>query len=117
MIFTVPTRPTVHSGSSSGSAETAAREARSRVESLEAELERVLILAEAMWTLMQRRLGCQDEELMRTIAEIDMRDGKLDGKVSATPPQPCPSCGRTLTKKRPLCLFCGTAVLQDPFAR
>jgi hypothetical protein len=48
---------------------------------------------------------------------IDMEDGRLDGRVAATPPVPCPKCQRTLAKNRPRCLFCGEPIAADPFQR
>lgn len=84
---------------------------------LRQEIERLLILNEAMWTLLQKKLGLEDADLIREMVQIDMRDGKLDGKVAATGPEACPACGRTLFKHRPRCLYCGELVPPKPFQR
>jgi len=95
----------------------AAREARTEVDLLRMDVERLLIICEALWTILKEQHGCTDEDLARRMAEIDMRDGALDGKVAKGPPAMCPHCKRTLHKRRPWCLYCGGQVLQDPFAR
>jgi hypothetical protein len=47
-----------------------------------------------------------------------MRDGRLDGRVGIkSVPLACPGCGRTLSRQRPACIYCGTPVALDPFAR
>ena len=61
--------------------------------------------------------GRSDEDLIRRIADIDLEDGKLDGRKAATPPRPCPHCQRVLSKNRPRCLFCGKPVEMLPFER
>ena len=48
---------------------------------------------------------------------IDLKDGKLDGRVAPTPPVPCPKCQRVLAKNRARCLFCGEPIAADPFQR
>ena len=75
------------------------------------------MITEAMWTILKEQLGYEDEELMRRIEEIDMRDGVVDGKVKNTPNPPCPECGRTLIGKRPKCLYCGVEVKREIFER
>jgi hypothetical protein len=95
----------------------AARGARTEVELLRMDVERLLIISEALWTILKEQHGGTDEDLARRMAEIDLADGALDGKVAKEPPATCPHCKRTLHKRRPWCLYCGGQVLQDPFAR
>jgi len=84
---------------------------------LRQEIERLLIVNEAIWTLLRTKLKLEDADLIREMVQIDMRDGKLDGKVAASGPEACPACGRTLYKHRPCCLYCGELVPPTPFSR
>ena len=90
---------------------------RTENEQIQFDVEKLLMITEAMWTILKEQLGYEDEELMRRIEEIDMRDGVLDGKVKGSINPPCPECGRVLIGKMPKCLYCGTAVQRDPFER
>ncbi len=92
-----------------------ARRARTDVQSLEARIDRTLLACEAMWTLLRDKLGVTDQALVERINEIDLSDGRLDGKVRKTPVS-CPSCGRTMSARFPKCMYCGQAVVHDPFA-
>lgn len=94
-----------------------AASARSDVDLLKADVERLLMITEALWTILKEKHGYEDNELIKRIVTIDMRDGKLDGKVAVSPPQKCPKCDRTLFKNRPRCLYCGEPVIADPFQR
>jgi hypothetical protein len=70
------------------------------------------------WTLLQEQHGYTDEQLIQRIQEIDLQDGKLDGKVAKEQVRPdCPQCGRKLMGRRPVCLYCGAEVALDPFKR
>jgi hypothetical protein len=93
----------------------AARKAGSQVKELESRLDRALLACEAMWTLVRDKLGVTDGELFDRINEIDLSDGKLDGKVRKTAVS-CPSCGRTIASRHARCMYCGQAVMKDPFA-
>jgi len=99
-------------------AESAARGAQSHVERLEGEIERLLMVCEALWTMVKEDSGRNDDHLVARIAEIDMRDGKLDGRVSTKDgPYECPECRRPIARKRAVCMYCGTAIVLDPFSR
>ena len=94
-----------------------ARRAMTSVDSLRWDVERLLMITEALWGMVREQHGYTDVELFKRIAEIDLRDGRLDGRVAPTPPNDCPHCGRRMTKHRPLCLFCGKPTVTDPFQR
>jgi len=98
-------------------ARTTAREAKTEVEQLGASVERLMLLTEALWQLVKERTECTDDDLIQRIHDIDLEDGKLDGRKSKTPPRPCPHCQRILSKHRALCLFCGKPVDLVPFER
>jgi hypothetical protein len=98
-------------------AKTEAHRASSEAREVRSEIERLLMLTEALWTLLKEEHGWEDEALMEKLREIDLRDGRIDGKVATSPPRYCPSCGKVLQKKKPLCLYCAAPVDPDPFER
>lgn len=103
--------------STASEAKAEAQRARTEQELLRADVERLLMITEALWAFVKKEHGYSDEDLQDVIAQIDLRDGGLDGRVAQDPPQNCPQCGRVLAKKRPFCIYCGSAVQLDPFAR
>ena len=92
-----------------------ARRVGGNVKVLEDRFERMLLASEAMWTLMRDKLGVTDTELVQRINDIDLSDGRLDGKVRKTAVS-CPSCGRTIARRFAKCMYCGQAIVHDPFA-
>ena len=93
------------------------RDAQSQVEALRSEVERLLIITEALWRIAKEKLECSDEDLSQKISDIDLEDGRLDGRKAKSPPKPCPHCQRVLGKHRPRCLFCGKEIAPTPFER
>jgi hypothetical protein len=87
------------------------------VAELQNEVERLLLITEALWRILKEKHGLDENELVKQITLIDLEDGKLDGRKAPTPPQPCPKCQRILGKHRPRCLFCGEPIAADPFQR
>lgn len=102
---------------SSSNARSDASGAKLKVDYLEGEVERLLMISEALWGILKEQLQYTDDELVRRVQEIDLRDGQLDGKVSKSAPKKCTSCGRTVMKKRPQCMYCGHLVEGDLFER
>jgi len=97
------------------SAGAAADRARRYTETIEDRLERALLTCEALWTLLRDKLQLTDEELLDRIADIDLSDGQLDGKVRRQP-LACPKCNRKIGPRFNKCLYCGQLVIKDPFA-
>jgi hypothetical protein len=88
---------------------TAAR-AKSEVEELRAKLDRLHLASTAMWEILNEQFDVSEKEFLAKVQEIDLRDGRLDGRLAAhvaSPPTACPECGRTNNGKRTACLYCG----------
>jgi hypothetical protein len=82
------------------------RDASRRLEALQEQLDRQLLASAAMWEIIRERLNLTDEDLNAAIQRVDLRDGQLDGRMTA-PPKVCATCGRTFAVKRATCLYCG----------
>ena len=102
---------------SSSAARSAAADAQRKAEEMEGHVERLLMITEALWGILKEQLNYTDEELIRRVQEIDMRDGVLDGKCNTKTPKKCTSCGRTVMKQRPQCIYCGHHNERELFER
>ena len=102
---------------STGPSQSSVNDAKTDIAMLEHEVERLLMITEALWQILKEKHGCDEEELMRRVAVIDLADGKLDGKVAKSPPMECPGCQRALNRRHHTCLYCGTQFVPPPFAR
>ena len=99
-----------------GSAGDAAKTRRDvRVQQLEARLDWTLMVCEAMWSLLKEHVPVTDERLIDRITELDLADGRLDGKKTR-PPTICGSCGRSVSQRFPRCVYCGEVIERDVFA-
>lgn len=95
--------------SANTSAESAARQAgdfRNALRELETRTDRLALTTMAIWAIMSEKLGVTEQELEDKITEIDLSDGKLDGKVRVET-SACSACGRTLSKRHNKCMYCG----------
>lgn len=83
------------------------------------DIERLLMITEALWSFLQKEHGYTEDDLIKRIAEIDLRDGKLDGRVAQGEGSvhACEVCGRAVGRRRPTCLYCGAAIVNRPFDR
>lgn len=95
-----------------------AREAATEVAFLKQKVEKLMMITEALWIVLKETTNYTDEDLKEIIREVDMKDGKLDGKVAAETPGTCPNCGQTLQKNKNICIYCGTEIeIEDVFQR
>ena len=98
-------------------AESAAREARSDVELLRHDMDRLLLTTEAMWTLMKQEHGYTDDTLIKLVQEIELKRGALNGVQPKDPPQACPACERMNSARRSFCIYCSQPMTRKLFAR
>lgn len=76
-----------------------------RLEHLEERVNRLSMLNLALWSLLEEKAGLTEEELLNRVQEIDLRDGKLDGKVQSGIIE-CPQCHRPLSQRHRKCMYC-----------
>ncbi|HUG17900.1 MAG TPA: hypothetical protein VMM56_02915 [Planctomycetaceae bacterium] len=69
-------------------------------------IDSLALICQAMWELIRDRTTLTDQDIERKVEEIDLRDGKADGKMS-TPPRNCTQCGRVIARRHSRCLYCG----------
>lgn len=75
-------------------------------------LDRLALICQAMWELLREKTGMMDEDVMRKMAEIDLRDGVEDGKMRHKIVK-CPNCQRPANTKNARCWFCGQEFKRD----
>ena len=98
-------------------AENAAREAQTKTELLKHDIDRLLLISEALWTFMKQEHGYTDDKLVQLIQDIEQRKTIANGIAVKDPPVACPACGRPNTPARTVCLYCGSRLPAKPFAR
>lgn len=98
-------------------AENAAREAKTDVELFKHDIDRLLLITEALWTFIKQQNGYTDDALVKLIQDIDHRKSTASGVAIKDAPVACPACGRPNMAARNFCLYCGGALPANPFAR
>jgi hypothetical protein len=79
---------------------------RREMSDLRRSIDTLTLTCAALWELLREKDGLSDDELVAKMREIDLRDGKLDGKMTA-PTVTCPSCHRPNKSNRQRCIYCG----------
>jgi cytochrome c553 len=114
------------SNRNAANAEASAREAQGdvgdlqrRVHVLEKQCERLTLAAMAMAEIVRDKLKLSEHEIEAKLAEIDLRDGRLDGQfrppAASSSVTSCQDCHRPNGANRRQCLYCGTALLPGSF--
>lgn len=73
---------------------------------LEDRVDKLLLVCSALWELLRDRTELTEDDLLAKVEEVDLRDGRADGKISKTVKK-CPKCGRTMSPRHKQCLYCG----------
>lgn len=97
-------------GSEAAAAQQDATQAIRDADELERRVDALTLTCQALWELSRTRLGLTEAELLAKIREVDVRDGKADGKV-ATPSGVCPKCKQRTSVARRQRVYCGTQLL------
>ena len=72
----------------------------------ERRIERLALHCQAMWEMLRERAQFTDEEIASKILEVDLRDGRADGRISQQV-MDCPACKQKTNSKRAVCVICG----------
>ena len=76
------------------------------VDDLKRKADALTIACQSLWEILRSRLTLDEQMMLAKMHEIDLRDGKLDGKI-ATKKITCRNCSRPNNTKRHCCLYCG----------
>ncbi|MFO7593516.1 MAG: zinc ribbon domain-containing protein [Pseudomonadota bacterium] len=85
------------------------RENTADIASLEEKIDALSLACHAMWEILQQKHGVTLTELESKIQELDLRDGKLDGKLDLRVKN-CPDCGHKLSSRHRNCFYCGAPI-------
>jgi hypothetical protein len=78
----------------------------------EKRLDRLALHCQAMWEMLRERGQFSDEEIATKILEVDLRDGRADGRISQLVVT-CPSCNQKTSTKRASCVICGAELSKN----
>ena|SRR5215469_5966740 len=109
--------PSTYAATAASAAENAASEARTELEVYKHDLNRLLLITEALWTILKQEHGYTDDVLVKLIQEIDHQKTTASGVAIKDPPIACPACKRPNNPTRTFCLYCGKPLKTHPFAR
>ncbi|ERP89408.1 hypothetical protein Q670_03215 [Alcanivorax sp. P2S70] len=87
---------------------------RQHLKTLNEKVDTIALMATAALELL-REVGVSESRIASKMHEIDLRDGSLDGKLSAS--QHCPSCDNKISGKRQFCFMCGEKLTHLPGKR
>lgn len=88
----------------------AASDLRQRVEML-------ALANQALFELLQEKLGLTETDVLKRMGEIDLRDGVRDGRMSPKILS-CTKCGRKVNSTRQHCMYCGERIVSgSPFQK
>ena len=69
-------------------------------------VESLTLTCQAMWELFREQGNLTDEMLLRKMEEVDLRDGRRDGRMGASA-STCPDCSRPNNARHERCVYCG----------
>lgn len=82
-----------------------AQDNNSQLNALADRVDTLYLMSLAALELLQTQ-GISRQQILEKMEEIDLRDGKKDGKLAA--PSVCPDCGHKVSSRRQHCFFCGS---------
>jgi len=81
---------------------------------LEAKLDALALISQALIEILEKRGGLTEVELEAKIKDIDLRDGRLDGKLTGGPIA-CPKCKRPCHTRQQVCMYCSAPLRGGTF--
>ncbi|MEM1107206.1 MAG: hypothetical protein AAGH99_00770 [Planctomycetota bacterium] len=85
----------------------ASKRTQREVQYLEDRFERLSLVCMAMWSLLQDKTDLTESDLLERVQTIDLMDGRADGKAEKTGVVKCHQCGRPMSERHMLCIYCG----------
>lgn len=107
MLWEIHQQGQIHSANRS--AERAERKSENlgqKIEQLQRQVNHLTLACQSMWELLRDYSEITEDDLEAKILEVDLRDGRTDGKIG-TSVLTCQACGKPTNSKRATCIICG----------
>jgi hypothetical protein len=98
--------------SAAANAQQTMRHLQSQLHTLEERFERLSLASMAVAEILFDRLSVTQAEIETKVQEIDLRDGKLDGRLRPAT-NDCSHCRHLNAAHRRKCLYCGESLATD----
>ncbi len=72
---------------------------------LEDRIGKLTLISLTIWSILKEKFQLSEDDLFKKIQEIDLKDGKLDGKIQSQVKQ-CASCKRVMSPSHQKCIWC-----------
>lgn len=109
------TAENIHASKTAERAKGKATAMQRRINVLQANLAKALLISETLWEFIKEKHGFTDEQLREKVYEVDMRDGTLDGKNQRKAVE-CPNCRHMVSPRHPACVYCGRIIDDSVFS-
>lgn len=86
-----------------------------KAETADERIDRLSLACQALWEVLEEKGLVSRSEFIAKIEEVDLRDGRLDGKNSS--PTVCPSCSKKNSSARLNCIYCGSKLAENPMKK
>ena len=93
-----------------GRASAAADRAGRQADRMNEKIDALALACQALWEIVRENTNFTEDHLLKKMEEVDMRDGKQDGKMSSAA-HACQACGRKTSRRTDHCIYCG---LENP---
>lgn len=77
---------------------------------LDSKIDGLALICQALFEILRDKGGISQEEVEAKVAEIDLRDGRADGRIQGRPTK-CPDCDRVAHTRQRVCMYCGAPIL------
>jgi hypothetical protein len=81
------------------------------LDELEARVDRLYLVNQALWALLKQKTGLTDQELQKEIEKLDLVETK---PASTSTALVCKDCNRTVSRRHKICIYCGGPDLVEP---
>ncbi|MGB9602808.1 MAG: hypothetical protein ACPMAG_08455 [Limisphaerales bacterium] len=88
------------------SAKQAVERVRNEIYAINNRLDTLVLATQALFEIVKEQTGITEDQLVKKMEEIDLRDGVADGRITSQIVN-CRKCGRKNNSKRLNCLYCG----------
>jgi hypothetical protein len=96
-------------GSARDTALNAQEKVQREIHRLESKIDGLALISQALWELIRQHTSLTDADIRAKVAEIDARDGRIDGRITGTPGS-CAKCNRPTHSRQVSCMYCGEPI-------